>query len=150
LLWLVTPQLWFAAHCPQSTDPPQPSAIGPHWTFAAPQSVTVLGLHPLSPPHTLGVPPPPQLCGGVQFPQLRRPPHPSASGPQEFAGKSVHVFGVQLDRPVPHLLGLPPPPHFSGAWQVPHWISFPQPSPAGPQSSPRSAHVRWQLPSGAS
>jgi hypothetical protein len=60
LLGPPTPQLWPTAHAPQSTDPPQPSAIGPHWMLFAAQSAVVRGVHPLLPPHTLGVPPPPQ------------------------------------------------------------------------------------------
>ena len=34
------------------------------------------------PPQTLGVPPPPQIAGGVQVPQLSMPPQPSPIGPQ--------------------------------------------------------------------
>src|SRR5215212_2188881 len=33
-------------------------------------------------PHTLGVPLPPQVCGQVQVPQLRSPPHPSETAAQ--------------------------------------------------------------------
>jgi hypothetical protein len=36
----------------------------------------------------------------------------------------------------PHWPDVPPPPHVSGDVQVPHWISLPQPSPAGPQEIP--------------
>ena len=51
----------------------------------------------------------------------------------------AHVSGVQLVV-VPHLPA-PPPPHVWPVGQLPHMISFPQPSPAGPQSIPWSAHV---------
>ena len=33
-------------------------------------------------PHTLGRPPPPQICGAVQLPQWMTPPHPSPLSPQ--------------------------------------------------------------------
>ena len=32
-------------------------------------------------PHLPGVPPPPQVCGAVQLPHCRTPPHPSPAGP---------------------------------------------------------------------
>jgi hypothetical protein len=84
------------------------------------QSATVLGLQPLLPPQMLAVPPPPQNSGALQVPHVMRPPQPSASGPQEFAGKSLHVFGVHVFLPLPHVLDVPPPPHVSGALHVPH------------------------------
>jgi hypothetical protein len=97
-------------------------------------------------PHTLGVPPPPQVAGGVQEPQDRRPPQPSAAGPQSMPS-CLHVFGmhiIAMSTPLPldpHWLGTPPPPQVSGAWHVPQSIMLPQPSPAGPQLKPSCAHV---------
>jgi hypothetical protein len=63
-----------------------------------------------------------------------------------LAGKSAHVFGVQLFLPLPHVLNVPPPPHVSGALQVPHWTTSPQPLPVGPHETLRSAHVRAHAP----
>lgn len=40
-----------------------------------------------------------------------------------------------------HTFGVPPPPQLSGSAQVPHWMTPPQPSPAAPQFTPRSAQV---------
>jgi hypothetical protein len=68
-------------------------------------------------------------------------PHPSPAGPQA-------MFCAAQDRGVhappsgsPHCPFTPPPPHVSGEAQVPHWIRFPHPSPAGPHANPCSAHV---------
>ena len=36
----------------------------------------------MAPPQTLGVPPPPQVCGAVQVPHWTMPPQPSPMGPQ--------------------------------------------------------------------
>jgi hypothetical protein len=113
---------------------------------AAVQFAAVFGMQPSLPPQTLGVPPPPQTWGEVQLPHVMRPPQPSASGPHEFAGKSVHVFGVHVLPPWPHFAGVPPPPQVSGALHVPHWISFPHPSPAGPHSIPWAAQLREHAP----
>jgi hypothetical protein len=123
---------------PQSTTPPQPSATSPH--SLAPQSAGVLGVQVPPPgppePHTLGVPPPPHVCGEVQLPQLTVTlPQPSGCGPH-FPRKSAHVFGVQVPPPATaHLLG-PPPPQNSGATQPPQLIVLPQPSLWRPQSMP--------------
>ena len=69
---------------------PQPSAIVPQLAPLAPQEVCLQLL-----PHWLATPPPPQLAGAAQFPQLRIPPQPSATGPQ-FAPRLVHVLGVHV------------------------------------------------------
>lgn len=45
------------------------------------------------PPHTLGVPPPPQVKGGTHVPQSMMPPQPSAMGPQ-LAPACWQVRGV--------------------------------------------------------
>ena len=75
---------------PQSSVPPQPSAIVPQLAPLAPQVVCVQLV-----PHLLGMPPPPQLAGAVQLPQSRMPPQPSATGPQ-FAPMPTQVLGVQV------------------------------------------------------
>ncbi len=93
-----------------------------------PKSAHVFGVHmrppsgprPLLPPHSLGVPPPPQVCGSVQVAQVRMPPQPSPCWPQtvkpSFALMAAHVVGVQIGPPSgprpllpPHTLGPPPP-----------------------------------------
>jgi hypothetical protein len=58
----------------------QPSKITPHCAPCCPQEV--VGVHPASKPasknavpHTHATPPPPHVCGLVQLPQLRTPPH---------------------------------------------------------------------------
>jgi hypothetical protein len=40
-------------------------------------------------PQTFGVPPPPQVAGGVHWPQSSVPPQPSAIGPQSTSGVQV-------------------------------------------------------------
>ena len=45
-------------------------------------------------PQTLPTPPPPQVCGAVQAPQLTVPPHPSEIAPQFFPC-AAQVVGVQ-------------------------------------------------------
>jgi hypothetical protein len=37
---------------------------------------------------------------------------------------------------VPQTPDFPPPPHVSPVLQLPHWITLPQPSPAGPHEMP--------------
>jgi hypothetical protein len=54
--------------------------------------------------------------------------------------KSVQVFGTHPADP-PQTLGVPPPPHVSGAVHPPQSILPPQPSPAKPHVAPRSLHV---------
>jgi hypothetical protein len=61
-------------------------------------------------PHTPGVPPPPQLWGGAQEPQLSVWPQPSGIGPQLPGG---HVIAVQ-----PQTFGCPPPPQVWGEVQL--------------------------------
>jgi hypothetical protein len=88
-------------------------------------------------PQTLGVPPPPHEPDW-QTPQLRRPPQPSATGPQ-FLPSCWHVFGVHSVPP--QTLGVPPPPHAWGAVQVPQLSTPPQVSLTGPQFFPAVAQV---------
>ncbi len=82
------------------------------------------------PPQTLGVPPPPQVWGGLHVPQLRVLPQPSPAVPQ-LKPSPWHVAGVHP--PKPQTLGVPPPPHVSGDAQVPQLSVPPQPSAAVPQ-----------------
>jgi hypothetical protein len=80
----------------------------------------------MPPPQTLGVPPPPHVWGGVQVPQSRSPPQPSATGPQ-FAPTCWHVSFVQFGEA--HWFEMPPPPHVAPFWHVPQTaVSPPQPS----------------------
>lgn len=81
-----------------------------------------------------GVPPPPQVCGGVQVPQLRTPPQPSPIRPHTPAPVG-QVSGTQaFASPAPHWLGVPPPPHDVPGAQVPHeLVRPPQPFATCPQ-----------------
>ena len=79
-------------------------------------------------PHTLVVPPPPQVCGAVQVPQFSVPPQPSASEPQFFPC-AAQVVGVQ-----PQTFAVPLPPQVWGAVQAPQLSVPPQPSGHEPQS----------------
>src|SRR5690348_7204414 len=83
--------------------PPQPSPSGPQ---VAPACAQVRGTHAATPPHLLGVPPPPQIWVPVHVPQLGvSPPHPSATGPH-VAPTDAHVLGTQGP---PSVTGTPPP-----------------------------------------
>jgi hypothetical protein len=90
---------------PQFTVPPQPFGAVPH--VRVPQAAAAaIGVQP----HTLAVPPPPQVCGDAHAPQVTVPVHPSDTEPQFFPVQAtVAVFGVQ-----PHTLAVPPPPHVCG------------------------------------
>ena len=134
------PHTWPPGHVlPQSTIPPHPSAILPQF---APWQVTGMHCPPSAPttalPHTLDVPPPPQVCGNVHGWQYAvTPSQPSACGPQR-PGWSAHVFGLHVPPSgwlPPHLLG-PPPPQKSGALHVPHASTPPHPSLCCPQLTP--------------
>ena len=69
----------------------RPIGIGPHPAFAP---VHVWGTQAAVPPHTLGLPPPPQVLGAVQLPHCRTLPHPSPTGPQS-APRSEQVRAMQ-------------------------------------------------------
>jgi hypothetical protein len=89
-------------------------------------------------PHTLAVPPPPQVLGAMHVPQLSTLPQPSPMGPH-VAPIEAHVRGTQgmpASGAEAHWLGTPPPPHICPVEQVPHWSRFPQPSASGPQVAP--------------
>ncbi len=60
----------------------------------------------LLPPHTLGTPPPPHVCGDVQVPQFSVPPQPFDTDPQFFPS-AEHVVGVQLADPIETLSNIP-------------------------------------------
>src|SRR5438094_5907967 len=86
-------------------------------------------------PQTFATPPPAQVCGAVQVPQVSVPPQPSAIVPQFFPW-AAHVVGVQ-----PQTFATPPPPQVWGAVQVPQLSVPPQPSAIVPQFFPWAAHV---------
>src|SRR5215468_6383034 len=76
-----------------------------------PAAVSVSVAAPVGPPpQTLATPPPPQVWGAVQVPQVSVPPQPSAMLPQ-VVPCAAHVVGVHVA--LPHTLATPPPPH---AW----------------------------------
>src|SRR5262245_30632192 len=60
-----------------------------------PVAVTVSGTPVAPPPHTLGTPPPPQVCGATHDPQPSVPPQPFAIVPQLFPW-AAHVVGVHV------------------------------------------------------
>jgi hypothetical protein len=104
---------------------PQPSATVPHLL------PHVFGVQP----HLFAVPPPPQVIGAVQVPQLTEPPHPSGRVPHSAPALEHDGFGH------PHLPGSPPPPQEAGAWHPPHSISSEQPSDTWPHAPGKSAQV---------
>lgn len=77
-------------------------------------------------PHTLGVPPPPHVCGAVQLPQeaLRALPQMSVplTVPQFLPRRAQKAASVSVQVP-PQTLGVPPPPQVSGAVQEPHEVT---------------------------
>jgi len=77
-----------ALQLPQSSFPPQPSAMLPQ---LAPWAAQVVGSHA----QTLGMPPAPHFCPLGQLPQLSMPPQPSESVPQSLPS-AAHVVGTQL------------------------------------------------------
>jgi len=93
----------------------------------------VPGHFPLLDPQMFAWPPPPQVCGAVQLPQLMVPPQPSPAWPQLYP-RLLHVWAVHIV--VPQTFGWLLAPQVSGAVQVPQLRRLPQPSPAEPQSKP--------------
>jgi hypothetical protein len=89
----------------------------------------------VQPPHTLSVPPPPQVSGAAHVPQSSRPLHASEIVPQFFPC-AVQVVGVQ-----PQTFGVPPPPHVCGPAHVPHSSEPPQRSEIVLQFFPCAAQV---------
>jgi hypothetical protein len=110
---------------------PQPSPAGPQLTPACAQ---LSGTHPLEPAHWPGIPPPPQVCGGVQVPQLAMtPPQPLLAGPHStLAGQPCGLHEVTGG--VPHWPTMPAPPQVCGAVHgLQSVVSPPQPSACCPQ-----------------
>jgi hypothetical protein len=64
---------------------------------------------PAPPPQTLGALPPPHESGDLHWPQSITFPHPSAIGPQAFAGQVL--IGTHAPPPSPRM---PPPPQTFG------------------------------------
>jgi hypothetical protein len=120
-----------AGHDPQSRSAPQPSVLRPHWYWACRQ---LFGVQSAPTPQTLAWQERPQ----EHAPQSSTPPQPSGAWPQGRGDpRSWQVIGTHP----PQTFGVPPPPQVWGAGHVPHWMSPPQQSLAGPQSSPRSTQV---------
>lgn len=69
----------------QTIFPPQPLSTVPHSFDLHGRGVQ---------PHRLGVPPPPQVSGRVQWPQLIVLPQPSSMGPH-VAPAAAQVVGLQ-------------------------------------------------------
>src|SRR5438132_1380504 len=86
-------------------------------------------------PQTLRTPPPPQVWGEVQEPQLTVPPQPSEMQPQ-LLPVAEHVVAVH-----PQTFGVPPPPQVWGAVQEPQFRVPPQALEMEPQFLPCAAHV---------
>jgi hypothetical protein len=86
--WPPPPQVFGAAHTPQSRASPQPSLAKPH---SAPTAGHVLGEHGVS-PHRFS-PPPPQNWPAGQAPQSTLPPQPSGAEPH-WAPSEAHTAGV--------------------------------------------------------
>jgi hypothetical protein len=89
-------------------------------------------------PHTLDVPPPPQVSASSQVPQLRLPPHPSPAGPQ-LKPWSAHVLAVHEG--VPHTPEVPPPPQVLPLGQPPQLTTPPQPLLMIPHVTLADEHV---------
>jgi hypothetical protein len=80
----VPPQLVpLAMHGPQSTAPPQLSPMGPQKVPSGTLQPVVMQPG-IGPPHTWGVPPPPQVSDPLQPPQSIILPQPSPITPQNF------------------------------------------------------------------
>src|SRR3984957_13082625 len=90
------PQVCGGVHVPQlGISLPQPSPAGPQEMFCCTQ-VRDTQVPPSGAPHCPGLPPPPQVCGGVHVPQLGISlPQPSPAGPQEMFW-SMQVMGVHV------------------------------------------------------
>jgi len=119
---------------------PQPSLIAPQFL---PWALHVVGVH-AGAPHTLGVPPPPQVWPEPQVPHCRTELQPSLIVPQFFPW-AAQVVGEQL--PTPQTFAVPPPPQLWPEPQVPQLTLPPQPSGMLPQFWPGPHAVRGvQLP----
>jgi hypothetical protein len=85
-------------------------------------------MHAALPPHLLGVPPPPQVCGGVQVPHWSTPPQPSPAGPHSTAC-CAQVRGVQAG------------PESGTSMTVPPSVTPMGPGPSEPESTTGSTKV---------
>src|SRR5947199_2386647 len=99
--------------------------LSPARPVAVTVSVAVVG----ATPQTFATPPPAQVCGAVQAPQVSVPPQPSAIVPQFFPW-AAHVVAVQ---PPPQTFATPPPPQVCGAVPEPQVRVPPPPSAITPQ-----------------
>jgi hypothetical protein len=127
----VPPQLVpLAMQAPQSTAPPQLSPM-------TPQKVPLSTAQPvvmqpgMGPPHTWGVPPPPQVSALGQPPQSRDLPQPSPITPHSLPPGCSHASGWQAPA-LPQTLGVTAL-QVSPAGQAPQSRDLPQPSPILPQ-----------------
>src|SRR4051812_30387636 len=99
-------------HTPQSTSTPQPLPVTPHSTPCVSQLSALQVPGPT--PQWLATPPPPQVSGVLQVPQLATPPLWPAMPPQPSptwpppAPWSVQLAGTH--EPPPQWLATPPPP----------------------------------------
>src|SRR5713101_2039408 len=106
----VVPTLTLSPAGLEETDSPsRPVAVTVSWAVDT-----------VPPPQTFATPPPAQVCGAVQVPQVSVPPQPLEIVPQ-FLPCAAHVVGVHV---LPQTLAVPPPPHVCGAVHVPH-VSVP-------------------------
>jgi hypothetical protein len=87
-------------------------------------------------PQTFSTPPPPQVWGGVQLPQLTLPPQPLSIVPQVLPA-AAHVVGMHSLQ----TFWIPPPPQVWGGVQLPQPTFPPQPLSIVPQVLPAAAHV---------
>jgi hypothetical protein len=98
-------------------------------------------------PHTLTVPPPPQVCGAVQVPQLatvRAVPQLSvpATCPQFLPARVQKAAFVSAAQP--HTFTVPPPPQVCGAVQVPQLTVRIVPQLSAPATCPQFLPIRVQ------
>ncbi len=126
------------AHQPQLKVPPQPFGGVPH----RPEQVS--GVQP----HAFAVPPPPQVCGQVQAPQLdtvRAAPQLSVPERLPQAAPRRVQNAASLSCVQPHAFAVPPPPQVCGQVQVPQLDTVrPAPQLSVPERPPQVAPRRVQ------
>src|ERR1043166_926218 len=100
---------------------------------ARPVAVKVRSAVARGAPQTFATPPPPQVCGALQAPQVRVPPQPSGIVPQ-FLPRAAHELGLQMGghvqsgRHSPGQRTLSVPSHCSVGWFT---MLSPQNGPGG-------------------